>query len=121
MTRVAKCSRDPPVPVLKRVDLREAMVQPRRFHLRSHIVVLVVKSDEAVHFGRDVLGRAVLVRHAIRSRGIVGPALVLPTFQRDLNGPTQGVPSLDEGLIARHELVKLLDVARRERKLAFDG
>jgi len=107
---------------LKRVDLREPMMEPGSLDLgrNSGRSVLKMELDETVHLRGNVFGWAVLVNGAIRSRGIVRHLLPLPMAEVHLNEAAELVPSRCCRLVTGHEGVQFLDEGGRERAVATD-
>ena len=73
--------------------------------------------DQPIHFGRHVLRRTVFVNRAVGSAWIVGPFLVSAAKQLDSPDPTLCIGGFHPRLVARHERMHLLDVARGQRPL----
>ena len=114
-----KCSRDSAVAVLERVDLRETMMQPRRLDLWWDAHVTFMELDQSIHFGRHVLRRTVFVNRAVGSEWIVGPPLVVASNQLNSTDPALSIGGFRPRLVARHEGMHLLDVARGQRPLTL--
>ena len=110
----------PSVAVLKRMDLRKAMVEPRCFDFRSNFSVVPMHFDQGVHFGRNLLRWTVLVYLARPPGWIVRHPLVGAPEQWDLHSVSELVPTLRYLLVLRQEGMEFLDVARRQWPLVLD-
>jgi len=70
-----------PIPIGKRMDLHEAMMQPGSFDQRMDFadLELFIPRTKVVNFRIDVLGRAVLEQRTVRSYNMIYPLLPLAT------------------------------------------
>ena len=74
--------------------------------------------DQSIHFGRHVLRRTVFVNRAVGAARIIGPLLVSAADQLNSTDPALCIGGFRPRLVARHESVHLLDVARGQGPLA---
>src|SRR6266446_3282004 len=90
-----QCTRNTAVPIRKRMDLYEAMMEPCRLHDRVHWATFqfLIESYEAIHFSGDVFWRGIFKKRVIRPQHVICLCLPLPMRQLSLKGSSQNVGS----------------------------
>lgn len=115
------CTGNAPVPSLKRVDLGEPVVRPRRLDFARHGFLDVVgmhADQQPIHLGTDMLRRAIGEGYAV-PHGIVGLRLPRALDERDLDMASLRIETLCCVLAAQQGGVEFLDVRHGKVSVAL--